>query len=221
VLERLHREASRQVPSIIVRNLHQLPGWLSGRGIHIKTGKTDFYDDKYLSITPDQGKFLYLLARATGARQIVEFGTSFGISTIYLACAARDNGGGRVITTELLPAKAERARSNLEAAGVASYVEIREGDAIKTLTELDKPVDLALLDGFPDLALDVLRVIEPSLRVGAALLVDDVNLFKRDLEPLVRYVENTSNGYCASVLGIDDGFLMAVRSTAAGDVSPG
>ncbi len=214
VLERLHRAAGRQIPWFVLRNLHQLPSLFAGRGIRFDRISTPFLDDKFISIGPDQGEFLYLLARGIGARNIVEFGMSFGVSTIYLACAARDNGG-RVITTELLPSKIERARANLEAAGVADYVEIRQGDALETLATLDQSVDLALLDGFPNLALDVLRVIEPRLRLGAAVLVDDVNLFKQELQPLVQYTQDPLNGYRSSILGVDDGFFMAVRSTGA------
>ncbi|MCQ4380070.1 class I SAM-dependent methyltransferase, partial [Clostridioides difficile] len=73
------------------------------------------------------------LARSGGARSIVEFGTSFGISTLHLAAALRDNGGGRLVTSEFEPSKGVRARANLAAAGLADLVEIREGDALRTL----------------------------------------------------------------------------------------
>lgn len=97
VLERLHAEASKQQPSIVFRNIGQLPSLLRGKGVRFQENAARFYDDKYIAIDANQGRLLYLLARATDARHIVEFGKSFGISTIYLACAVRDNGGGKVI----------------------------------------------------------------------------------------------------------------------------
>src|SRR5579863_3073751 len=68
----------------------------------------------FLAVSPAFGRFIYMCARASKAKCIVEFGSSFGISTIHLACALRDNGGGQLIGTELEPTKAQRARDNLE-----------------------------------------------------------------------------------------------------------
>ncbi len=101
----------------------------------------------FLSVTPEYGRFLYAIARATQAKRIVEFGTSMGISTIYLAAALRDNGGGRLIGSELEQAKVARAREHVEAAGLADLVEVREGDALETLQDVGGGVDLALIDG--------------------------------------------------------------------------
>lgn len=102
----------------------------------------------YLNISPEFGQFLYVCARARQARRIVEFGTSFGVSSIYLAVALRDGGGGQLIGTELEPAKAQRARDNLAAAGLDDIVDIRVGDALETLRDdIGGAVDLVLLDG--------------------------------------------------------------------------
>src|SRR5215469_16668785 len=104
--------------------------------------------DAHLAVSPDTGRLLYMLARAIGARAIVEFGTSFGISTIHLAAALRDNGGGRLIGTELESEKAVQARVNLGAAGLSDLVDVREGDALETLArDLPAIVDFVLLDG--------------------------------------------------------------------------
>ena len=97
-----------------------------------KTGYRDFYQrlkDFPLAISRETGALLYMLARSTQARTIVEFGTSFGISTLHLAAALRDNGGGRLITTEFEPSKVARARDHLTEGGLIDLVEIREGDA--------------------------------------------------------------------------------------------
>ena len=100
-----------------------------------KTDYLDFYGrlkDLPLAVSRGTGALLYMLARGCGARTIVEFGTSFGISTLHLAAALRDNGGGRLITSEFEPSKVARARHNLTAGGLVDLVEIREGDALRT-----------------------------------------------------------------------------------------
>jgi predicted O-methyltransferase YrrM len=117
-----------------------------------------------------------MLARATNARAIVEFGTSFGLSTIHLAAALRDNGGGRLITSEFEPSKIARALDNLAAAGLADLVEIREGDALETLASgLPDAIDLLLLDGAKPLYMDVLQRVESRLRPGAVIVADNAD----------------------------------------------
>src|SRR5271156_6293120 len=89
--------------------------------------------DQPLPVSRTTARLLYLLARSIRARNIVEFGTSYGISTLHLAAALRDNGGGRLIGSEFEPSKIVRARQNLAAGGLSDLAEIREGDALETL----------------------------------------------------------------------------------------
>jgi predicted O-methyltransferase YrrM len=175
--------------------------------------RAELFKDVYMSVSADGGQLLYLLARATGARRIVEYGTSFGVSTIHLASAVRDNGGGRVITTELQGDKADAALASFAEAGVDDLIELRRGDARETLAELTDTPDLVLLDGWPDLALDVLQVLEPNLRAGTLILVDDVTAdFGRDVHgPLLAYLRDAANGYATMTLPIADGIQVAVR----------
>ena len=91
--------------------------------------------DAHLAVSRETGTLLYMLARAINARTIIEFGTSFGVSTLHLAAALRDNGGGKLITSEFEPTKIARARANIAAGGLADLVEIREGDALQTLAQ--------------------------------------------------------------------------------------
>jgi predicted O-methyltransferase YrrM len=156
--------------------------------------------EHFLSVSPDYGRFLYAIARACKATRIVEFGTSMGISTIYLAAALRDNGGGQLIGSEMEPAKVARARAHVEAAGLADLVDIREGDALETLQDVDGEVDLALIDGAWSLYLPVLKLIEPRLRPGAVILAE--NAFAQEY---LDYVHNPANGYIAQTLPIDEG----------------
>jgi predicted O-methyltransferase YrrM len=132
--------------------------------------------DFALPVSRETGRLLYQLVRATGARQLVEFGTSFGLSTLHLAAALRDNGGGRLITTEFEPAKAERARAHLQAVGLDDLVEIRIGDALQTLaSDLPERIDLLLLDGAKGLYPDVLSLVEARLRTGAFVVADNAD----------------------------------------------
>lgn len=144
-------------------------------------------------ISAEQGELLYVLARATGARRVVEFATSIGFSTICLAAAVRDNGGGLVIGSEIVPEKVERARTNLAAAGLSDYADIRPGDALETLHDVG-PIDLVLLDGWPtgrrpSIDFRVLEILAPQMRSGA-LLVDD------NCEPdVVEFLRDPGNGF--------------------------
>ena len=156
------------------------------RLMHSKTEYLDFYGrlkDLWLPVSRDTAQLLYMLARGCRAQSIVEFGTSFGISTLHLAAALRDNGGGRLITTEFEPAKVARAREHLKAGGVIDLVEIREGDALTTLrTGLPDAIDLVLLDGAKALYPDVLALLESRLRPGALVVADNADYSPEYLE---------------------------------------
>jgi len=117
------------------------------RLMHSKTEYLDFYSrikELWLPVSRETGVLLYQLVRSTTARSIVEFGTSFGLSTLYMAAALRDNGGGRLISSEFEPSKVAKAREHLAEGGVIDLVEVREGDALKTLAS-DLPASIDLL----------------------------------------------------------------------------
>jgi predicted O-methyltransferase YrrM len=147
--------------------------------MHSKTGYRDFYGrlkNAPLPVSRETGALLYMLARSSGAKTIIEFGTSFAISTLHLAAALRDNGGGRLITSEFEPSKVARARANLTAGGLLDLVEIREGDALQTLSvDLPKAIDLVLLDGAKALYPDILDRLEKHLRPGALIVADNAD----------------------------------------------
>ncbi|MBN3459390.1 MULTISPECIES: O-methyltransferase [Mycolicibacterium] len=151
------------------------------------------FADNYLNVSAEFGRFLYICARARQAKRIVEFGTSFGISTIHLAAAVRDGGGGHLISTELEPTKAGRAQDNLDAAGLADVVEIRIGDALETLRDdVGGQVDLVLLDGAWSLYLPVLRLLETRLAPGALVIAENA---VDETGDYLTYVRNPGNGY--------------------------
>jgi len=164
----------------------------------------------YIPVSPEQGEFLYLTARVLTARRIVEFGTSFGISTIYLAAAVKDNGGGVVIGTEIEPSKHLRAIANVKEAGLGEVVDIRLGNALETLQDVVEPIDMVFLDGEKDLYLSVLELIKPRLRTGAVVMADNILMFKKALRPYVEYVQSGKNGFESTTLKIGDGFEYSI-----------
>ncbi|MBU9543842.1 O-methyltransferase [Burkholderia multivorans] len=156
--------------------------------------------DLWLPVSRETGVLLYQLARSTNARHIVEFGTSFGLSTLYLAAALRDNGGGRLIGSEFELSKVAKARAHLAAGGVADLVEIREGDALQTLaSDLPESIDLLLLDGAKALYNDVLDLVESRLRAGALIVADNADYCP---DYLAR-VRDPRNGYLSVPFGAD------------------
>jgi predicted O-methyltransferase YrrM len=145
-----------------------------------------------LPVSRETGSLLYMLARASRAQVIIEFGTSFGISTLHLAAALRDNGGGRLIATEFEPSKVERAREHLTAGGLIDLVEIRQGDALQTLaTDLPDSIDLVLLDGAKALYPDILMLLESRLRPGALIVADNAD----DSPDYLARIRTAGSGY--------------------------
>ena len=161
--------------------------------------------DIYMPVSREEGEFMYVTARVIGAKRVVEFGTSFGISTIYLAAAVRDNGGDTVIGTEVEPSKHEQAVANIKEAGFNDITDIRLGDALETLKKVPEPLDLVLLDGWKDLYLPVLKLLIPNLRPGAVVLADNTFTFTKSLRPYVEYMQSGRNGFESVTLPFKDG----------------
>ncbi|MDF1731792.1 MAG: class I SAM-dependent methyltransferase [Minwuia sp.] len=173
------------------------------RLINSKTDYLDLYGrlkDLWLPVSRETATLLYMLARSTRARTIVEFGTSFGISTLHLAAALRDNGGGRLITSEFEPTKVARAREHLSAGGLADLVEVREGDALRTLAiDLPEAVDLLLLDGAKALYPEILNLVETRLRPGALIVADNADFCPEYLG----HVRSAGSGYMSLPFNVE------------------
>ncbi len=153
----------------------------------------------YMPVTPDLGMVLYLLLRATRARVAVEFGTSLGIAAIWMAAALRDNGGGRLVTTEYDPDKAVRAHANLADAGLGAQVEIVVGAAERTLQDhAPEAIDFVLLDGAKSAYLPVLRVLEPRLAPAALIMADNAGM--AGARALLDYADAPGSGYARAAL---------------------
>ena len=209
VLARLHAEARGDWKKFAAITPRYLAGLLAGRQMH-ETITPRLTRDIYMPVSPEKGEFLYITARAIGARTVVEFGTSFAISTIYLAAAVRDNGGGRVIGSEIEPGKHASAVANLAAAGVSDVAEVRLGDAMQTLREVPGPVDLVFLDGWKRLYLPLLKQLQPQFRPGTVVLADNIRSFRASLAEFVDHLHSGVNGFHSVTLGFGDGLEYAV-----------
>jgi predicted O-methyltransferase YrrM len=174
--------------------------------------RADAFSDLYLPITPEAGRLLYSLVRATRPSTIVEFGMSLGISAIHLAAAVRDNGTGRVVTTELSAAKVAAAKKTFAEIGLDDLITVLEGDALTTLTGLDGPVEIVLLDGWKELYLPVLKLLEPHLTEGALLVADNTSM--DDTKPYVDYVRDPGNGYVSVSFPARDSDSMEISCRA-------
>jgi predicted O-methyltransferase YrrM len=166
--------------------------------------------DAPLAIKPEVGRLLYLLALGRRPGVIVEFGGSLGVSTIHLAAALRDGGGGTLITTEIQREKAAAAQRNLADAGLADLVELRVGDALETLADISAPVDLLFLDGWNELYLPVLHLMERHL-APCALVAADMSTGDPDSQRYRDYVADPRSGYASLEVPLDAGVLLSVR----------
>jgi predicted O-methyltransferase YrrM len=183
--------------------------WPHGFASATAQEQADAKADVYMPISAQGGRLLYNLIRAARPDAVVEFGTSFGISTLYLAAAVRDNGSGQVISTELSASKVATARQTFAETGLDDLITVLEGDARETLPSIDGSVDFVLLDGWKDLCLPVLRLLEPRLPPGTTVVADDVYL--EDLQPYLDYVRDPRNGYLSVTFPVEDGMEISCR----------
>jgi predicted O-methyltransferase YrrM len=195
-LDRLHHAARGDFPRLLRLAPAGLWALLTGKSL-MKALDPARFKDVYIPVSRTQGEFLHLMARSTRARRIVEFGSSFGISTIYLAAAVRDSGG-TVVTTEIEPSKCRATEANLAAAGLDPYVQVLEGDARRTLPAIEGPIDFVFLDGWKDLYLDVLEIVRGKLTKNALVVADNVNL--EDAKPYLAHVRDPSSGFVSTTL---------------------
>lgn len=221
VLARLHSADARQVPALLLRYLPRvlLSPFTKRSGVDVSSPADQaFLRDKLVALDPDKGRLAYTLCRALNARRVVEVGTSFGVSTLYLTAALRDNAAvldddRKVIGTEIEPSKAASARANLAEAGLASYAEIREGDALTTLRSIDGPIDFVLIDTWIPVALPALRLLMPRLREGAIVMCDNVQQFAKAYRPYTDFVRDPANGLRSMLWPKLGGVELSVRAS--------
>ncbi len=170
-----------------------------------------FMADKMVALEPLKAETCYLLCRALRAQRVVEVGTSFGVSTLYLAAAVRDNGGGAVIGTEYEPAKAAGARANFAEAGLAEFIDLREGDLRETLKVIRWPVDFVLMDIWTEMARPAIELIAPHLRLGGVVVADNTEQVRHAYRHFFEFVEDPANRLRSLTLPFDGGLEMVVK----------
>ncbi len=197
ILNRLHKDA---------KNDYMRIGKGVVKSIFRPMQPADF-EHAYLPITREQGQSIRELILKNNCQNVVEFGTSFGISTIYLADAVRQTGG-KVITTELLESKGNRAMQNIKDAGLLDYVELRIGDAMQTLKEHASPIDFLFLDGWKDLYLPLFQLLEPLFHSGTLIYADNMDM--AGTRPYADYVSDKKENYATKAVDGGKAFLTFV-----------
>jgi len=171
-----------------------------------------FLSDKMVALDRDKAEFCYQLCRSLRATRIVEAGTSFGISTLYLAAAVRDNQveNGVVIGTEHEPDKVKIALENFRMAGLSDFIDLREGDLRQTLKDVGGPVDFMLVDIW-DVALPALELVSSSLRPGAIVACDNTTESREEYGDYFKFVNDAVNRFRTMTVPFQGGFELTVR----------
>ncbi len=182
----------------------------------------EFLRDKLIALDRDKAEFCYHVCRALQARRVVEAGTSFGVSTLFLAAAVRDNrrqeGQGLnehsciVIATESEPQKANISRGHFAEAGLADLIDLREGDLRETLVDIEGPIDFMLIDIWTPMARPALALIAPHLREGAVIICDNTVQFRDAYEDYFAFVQDPRNRLRTMTLPFEGGLEFTVRA---------
>ncbi|RDL32018.1 Uncharacterized protein BP5553_09420 [Venustampulla echinocandica] len=230
LLQKLHALSEAQENSISQRFFYvsRLFYYWMFSGQRWSAASDDHMRDKFVALEPDKCQFVYLLARSLGACNIVEAGTSFGVSTIYLALAVGQNIAdrtrslgstssvtGKVIATENEPSKAAKAREHWREAGdeVEPWIELREGNLLETLKVeegMPEEIDMLLLDIWTPMALPTLKIVHPRLKRGAVIIADNTTSSRLLYKDLFEYLHNPENGFRTLTLPFNGGLEISV-----------
>ena len=215
MLDRLHAQSSAQDESLRSFFAEQFregtPDWKT-----FDTNMQAFMADKFVALERDKAELCYQLCRALRAKRVVEAGTSYGVSTIYLAAAVRDNlradgGDGAVIATEHEREKAKTARAHWAEAGLDDVIELREGDLRETLKDVKGPIDFMLMDIWTPMARPALERVAPALRPGAIVVADNTASFREGYGDFFAFVNDPANGFRTLTLPYEGGLELTVK----------
>ena len=218
LLDELHRRSDAQTPSMRQHFASRFKGGKPTEPIDLGAGVDKrFVADMLVALDRDKAVLCYTLCRALNAKCVVEAGTSFGVSTLYLAAALRDNarvdGTKRtVIGTEYEPEKAKAARANFARSGLSEFVDLREGDLRQILTDIDGPVDLMLIDIWIPMARPALELVAPHLRKGAAVICDNTEEHRGAYAEYFAFLNDPRNSFVTMTLPYAGGLELSVRT---------
>jgi len=193
---------------VLARQYADLPpeekgAFLAGHGISVQDASLS------LAVSPKMGEFLFCMALARNASSILELGSSNGVSTLYFAAALRTRGCGKVIATELEPAKCAALRANATAVGLVDYVDLRQGDVFETLRNLQGPFDIVFIDIWASGYLDIFKAVEPLLVPGTVVLADNMFTAADEVRSFKEYLDAASN-ISNTTLSFESGVEFAV-----------
>jgi predicted O-methyltransferase YrrM len=212
LLDRLHSESDAQVEETDAYYARREQEGTLDETYTFDDEMHRFFSDKLVALDRGKGEFCYQLCRSLRATRVIEAGTSFGVSTLYLAAAVRDNQveNGIVIGTEHEPKKAEIARANFSEAGLSDFIEVREGDLRQTLNDIEAPVDFMLVDIW-DVALPALERVSPSLRQGAVVVCDNTTVDAVEYRDYFEFLNDPKNRFRTMTIPFAGGFEFTVR----------
>ncbi|MFI5316563.1 MAG: O-methyltransferase [Myxococcota bacterium] len=216
LLDRLHAQSAGQNDALAgYFSARAREGTLDWKGLD--EGAHRFMADKLVALDRDKAELCYQLCRALRAKRVVEAGTSYGVSTLYLAAAVRDNaredgGAGAVIGTEHEPEKAKAARRHFAEAGLSEWIDLREGDLRETLKGVAGPIDFMLIDIWTEMARPALELVLPALRRGAIVIADNTAQFREAYTDYFAFVNDPANGLRTLTLPFEGGFELTVRA---------
>jgi predicted O-methyltransferase YrrM len=215
LLDRLHQRSDAQTSAI--REHRAERDRAAGRTPEHQAALTKtFLADKLYALDRDKAEFCYQICRAIDARRVVEMGTSYGVSTLYLAAAVRDNirasgGRGVVIGTEYEPEKARAARAHFDEAGLSSFIDLREGDLRETLRQIEGSVDFVLFDIWLPMARPALELVAPHLRARAVLVTDNTEVDRQGYSDYFAFINDPAQRFRTMTLPFNGGLEMSVR----------
>jgi predicted O-methyltransferase YrrM len=225
LLDRLYAQHSAQDESLAAYfTARAAEGNMDWNNFDARTN--EFLKDKLIALDRSKAEFCYHLCRALRARRIVEAGTSFGVSTLFLASAVRDglrlapepSGGGAtapiVIATENEPEKAAQARRYFAEAGLSDFIDLREGDLRNSLVDVRGPVDFMLIDIWTPMARPALALVHPHLREGAIVICDNTTQFREAYDEYFEFVHDPRNGLRTMTLPFEGGLELTVREAS-------
>jgi len=171
--------------------------------------------DKLVALDRDKAEFCYQICQSLKARRVIEAGTSFGVSTLFLAAALRDNANGDgesvVIGTEYEPEKAKAAHANFAEAGLSKFIELREGDLRQTLANVGGPIDFMLIDIWTPMAQPALALAATFLRDGAVVICDNTAQFREAYTDYFMFINDPANRFRTMTLPCEGGLEFTVR----------